>query len=234
LHVGTGHSGDQHLGELVGEVLALALAYQKDVIVVERRRLGDVLKEQKLGLSGLVEAATAARVGKLLLADVVLAGSVIETDGKLRYVVNVIEVDGGRVLGSVHVDGVREALDRSALELAGKVSPLAGVKLPETKPEELDDSPVGRLHLMRGISFFYANNPDEAIVYCLRAVQLDPRLQEARLWIARTYLRQGDKLHARAELTLLARNPAAQPLADQIRQLLAECGPEPATKQKDR
>ncbi len=83
-----------------------------------------------------------------------------------------------------------------------------------------------------GLSFYHANNPDQAIVYCLRAVQLDPRLLEARLWVARSYLRQGEKAHARTELNLLARNPAAKPLAAQIKQLRIECAAEPANKDK--
>lgn len=231
LHVRTRDAQDSQLGELLGEILAVALAEQKNVAVVERRKLNLVLQEQKLTLAGLVEPATAAKVGKLLLAEIVVAGSVIEMEeGKLRYVVHLIAVDGQRVVGSVQVDGTRKDFERSALELSAKLSALAGGKLPQVKPEELDDSPVGRLHLMRGIGFYHAGNHDQAIVSFLRAVQLDPRLQEARLWIARAYLRQGEKDHARTELQMLARNPTAQPLAEQIQQLLAECGPAPAGK----
>ena len=77
---------------------------------------------------------------------------------------------------------------------------------------------------MRGVSFYHANNDDQAITYCLRAVRLDPRLQEARLWIARAYLRQHDVAHARAELKLLQRNPdAARLWASQIEPLLTVC-----------
>ena len=223
LHVGTDKSEDKQLGEAIGEVLAIALADQKQMVVVERRKLAKLLEEQKLALSGLVDPATAARVGKLLTADVVVAGSIVELAGKLRAVVYVVAVDGQRVLGQVQVEGTRKEFDRAVWELSGKVAALAGVKLPEFKPEELDDSPVGRLHLMRGISFYYANNHDQAIVYCLRAVQLDPRLQEARLWIAKSYLAQGEKEHARAELKRLAQNPAAKHLAEEVQRLLSQC-----------
>lgn len=225
LHVAAPKAEDKNLGESIGEVLAIALADQKNMVVVERQKLADILQEQKLGLAGLTAPETAVKVGKLLAAEVVVAGSIVEAEGKLRYAVHVVAVDGQRVLGSVQVDGTRKDYDRVVLELSTKVAAAAGVKLPQVKPEDLDDSPVGRLHLMRGISFYYANNPDQAIVYCLRAVQLDPRLQEARLWIARAYLRQGEKDHARAELDMLVRNPAAKPLAGQIKQLLTECGP---------
>jgi tetratricopeptide (TPR) repeat protein len=159
----------------------------------------------------------------LLLAELVVAGSVVESAGKLRCTVYVIAVDGQRIVGSVQIDGTHDDLNHRFLELSTKVAALAGIQLPPIKPEQLDDSPVGRLHLMRGISLYYANNTDRAIVSFLRAVQFDPRLQEARLWIAKAYLRQGEKEHARIELERLARNPAASPLLEQVNLLLAEC-----------
>jgi TolB-like protein len=224
LHFATNSPDDRALGASITEVLAIALADHKSLAVVERRQLTSVLQEQKLAASGLVDPATAARVGKLLAADLVVSGSIVEADGKLRYAVQVIAVNGQTIVGSVTVDGTRKDLERSLLDLSSKVAALAGVKLPAIRPEDLDDSPVGRLHLMRGVSFYHANNDDQAIAYCLRAVRLDPRLQEARLWIARAYLRQHDVAHARAELKLLQRNPdAARQWAGQIEPLLAEC-----------
>lgn len=215
---------DRRLGESLGEVLAIALADQKNLVVVDRQKLAQVLDEQKLALSGLVEAATAAKVGKLLAAEIVVAGSLVEKDGKLRCAVYVFAVDGQHIVGSVQIDGQLKDFDRLAVDVSSKVAGIAGVKLLAPNAEELDDSPLGRLHLMRGVSFYYANNPDQAISNCLRAVRLDPRLQEARLWIARAYLRQGEKAHARAELKLLAQNPvAAKQHAGHIKQILEEC-----------
>ena len=200
---------DAGIGESVADVLAVALSGRKGMAVVERRRLTDVLAEHKLTLSGLVDPATAARVGALLTADLVVAGSVVkETEGdRLRFAVHVVAVDGRRVVGAVEVVGPAADLDRVAVDLAGKVANLAGVELPSLRPEDLDDSPDGRLHLMRGVGLYHAKNYDRAIASCLRAVHLDPRLVEARLWVARSYLALGEADHARAELALLVPEP---------------------------
>jgi len=223
LHVAASDPGLRRLGESLGEVLAVALADRKGMTVVDRGKLADVLAEQKLGLSALVDPGTAAGVGRLLGADVVVAGTIAEAGGKLRYAVHVVAVDGRRVLGAAEVDGTRDDPGRVALVLAARVAALAGADLSPTRPEDLDDSPVGRLHLMRGISSYYADDPDGAIASCLRAVQLDPRLQEARLWIARAYLARGEMAHARAELTRLAGNPAAQHLSGQVEAISKDC-----------
>ena len=54
-------------------------------------------------------------------------------------------------------------------------------------------------------------------------MQLDPRLQEARLWITRGYLALGEKGHARAELNVLANNALGKQHGAEIQQLLKEC-----------
>jgi tetratricopeptide (TPR) repeat protein len=210
------------LGEALGEILAIALADQKGMVVVERQKLRAVLDEQRLTLAGLADPATAARVGKLLHADVVVVGSLLDAGKKRHWVVRLVAVDGGRVLGSEEADAAPLDFTRAALDLSARVAAAAGVRLPAVRPEDVDDSPVGRLQLMRGVSFYYADNPDQAIVYCLRAVRLDPRLVEARLWIARAYLRLGEADHARAELKRLADDPAAAQYAGQVKELLAE------------
>jgi curli biogenesis system outer membrane secretion channel CsgG len=44
--------------------------------VIERRQIETILAEQNMGASGLVDPATAARVGKLLGAPAVIVGSI--------------------------------------------------------------------------------------------------------------------------------------------------------------
>lgn len=46
--------------------------------VVERSALNQILKEQKLGMSGVVDASNAVDIGKLLGADAVVLGAVTE------------------------------------------------------------------------------------------------------------------------------------------------------------
>ncbi|MBU1009911.1 MAG: hypothetical protein KKD74_07250 [Bacteroidetes bacterium] len=52
--------------------------------VIERSQIEQVLKEQRIGLSGLIDENTAAQVGKLLGLDVILIGDV-EYDVKNEY-----------------------------------------------------------------------------------------------------------------------------------------------------
>ncbi len=67
--------GDQ-LGEAAADELTTQLVKSGAFTVVERREIAAILEEQKAGMSGAIDAATAARVGKVLGVQYVLLGSI--------------------------------------------------------------------------------------------------------------------------------------------------------------
>ncbi|HBA60433.1 MAG TPA: hypothetical protein DCZ92_06380 [Elusimicrobia bacterium] len=67
---------------IVTERLTSEIASNPRMEVIERSRLDEVLKEQKLGARGVVDDATAKKIGNILGADAVVTGSVIDLDGK--------------------------------------------------------------------------------------------------------------------------------------------------------
>ncbi|MBN2707773.1 MAG: hypothetical protein JXR46_01900 [Calditrichaceae bacterium] len=72
-----GASGD--LGEIVLDKMITALFNEGRFKVIERSQLERVLAEQKLGASGLIDASTAAELGRGLGVDAIVLGSVAAT-----------------------------------------------------------------------------------------------------------------------------------------------------------
>jgi TolB-like protein len=101
------------------------------VRVVERARLKALLEEQKLGQSGKVDPATAARVGKLLGARFLVLGSFFDLKTALRIDARVVEVETGRIIKSVGATGAADDFWTLEQSLAQK---LAGA-LKEAMPE---------------------------------------------------------------------------------------------------
>jgi curli biogenesis system outer membrane secretion channel CsgG len=66
------------IGEGMAEMLANALFASNRFIVLERQTLGDVLQEQDLGASGRVKTETAARIGEIEGADLLIKGTITE------------------------------------------------------------------------------------------------------------------------------------------------------------
>jgi curli biogenesis system outer membrane secretion channel CsgG len=66
------------IGEGLTEMLTSELFKTGRFIMVERSALTDIVKEQELGQTGLVQKETAAKVGELLGAQLLIAGAVTE------------------------------------------------------------------------------------------------------------------------------------------------------------
>lgn len=70
------------IGEGLAEMLTTELMRTGRFIVVERQGLGDVVREQELGQSGLMRRETAAPTGQLMGAQVVVRGAITEFEAR--------------------------------------------------------------------------------------------------------------------------------------------------------
>jgi curli biogenesis system outer membrane secretion channel CsgG len=66
------------IGDGMAEMLANALFTSNRFIVLERQSLDDVIREQDLGASGRVKTETAARMGEIEGADLLIEGTITE------------------------------------------------------------------------------------------------------------------------------------------------------------
>jgi hypothetical protein len=86
-------------GTQLAALLTTKLSMQEDVITVERQELPKLLGEQELGGSGLVNPATAARIGQLTGARVLVSGRLFNAAGEINLVVKVMSAETSRVFG---------------------------------------------------------------------------------------------------------------------------------------
>lgn len=70
--------GSNEIGEGIAEMLANALFATKKFIVLERQAISDVLVEQEFGASGRVKLETAAPIGEIEGADILVMGTITE------------------------------------------------------------------------------------------------------------------------------------------------------------
>src|SRR3954470_761066 len=78
------------LGPKVAALVNTRLSMEPDIITVERAEIEKILGEQELGLSGTVTADTAAKVGQLTGAKVLVTGRVFKADKELLIVAKII------------------------------------------------------------------------------------------------------------------------------------------------
>lgn len=98
--------GKAHIGEAIREVVASDLKSLSGVRIVERGSLDKVLKEMRLQ-SNLkeVEDDTAAKLGKVVGASVMVIGAFQEESSLIRLTARFVRVETSEIIGSAKVDG---------------------------------------------------------------------------------------------------------------------------------
>ena len=70
--------GDWDIGKGISDMMVTQLVKDGTFSVIERKQIEKVISEQKLGASGLVDASTAAQIGKILGVKYVILGSITQ------------------------------------------------------------------------------------------------------------------------------------------------------------
>ncbi|MGA1863525.1 MAG: CsgG/HfaB family protein, partial [bacterium] len=90
-----------------------ALVKRNRFRVIEREKLDTILQEQKLSRTKLFDESTALRLGRLIAANSIVAGSIIETRTGIEIVARMIDTETSDILASEDVYG--EIKDINAL-----------------------------------------------------------------------------------------------------------------------
>ncbi|HXG45957.1 MAG TPA: CsgG/HfaB family protein [Gemmatimonadales bacterium] len=149
-------------------MLASELSNNPNVRLVDREQIQRLLEEQNLGKEGRVDAATAAKIGKLVGARYMIAGTFTDFYGRFRVDARIINVETSEIIKTVRSDPKlekREELFRSIQSLAEKL--MAETKLPPL-PVEVSQRVKAR------------NVPTEALTYYSRALLYQDRGDNAK------------------------------------------------------
>lgn len=116
------------LGPKIATLVSANLSAEPQIITVERAELEKVLSEQELGLSGTVSPETAAKVGHLTGAKVLVTGRVFKADKELVVVAKIIGTETSRVYGELVKGQTGTPITELASDLAKKVASTVSAK----------------------------------------------------------------------------------------------------------
>ncbi len=102
-------------------LLNAQLSAAPNVLLVERQELAKVMGEQELGLSGTVTPDSAAKIGALTGAKVLVTGRVFDAGEKIFLVAKIMSTETGRVYGETVTFNDLAAMEQAVGELVGKV-----------------------------------------------------------------------------------------------------------------
>jgi TolB-like protein len=134
-------------GDKKEDLSALSIGLQQRMIhelaanpvlrVVERTDIKKLLDEQDLGASGRVEAATAAKIGKLVGARYAVIGDFTDLFGEFTLGSRIVDVQTSEVLKSDQVSGEIKKMSELLRTLAARLP--SGVRLAEL-PRQVADA----------------------------------------------------------------------------------------------
>lgn len=168
----------------IQQMLLTELAQNPKLRVVDRSAIKEILSEQNLATSGRVDAATAARVGKLVGARYAVTGVFIDLNGDFRMDGRVVDVETGEVLKTEEVHAKRDQMYDLLVELADKIT--KGVNLPPLSVGQIEqrksrEIPTEAVTLYsRAQVYEDAGNSDKAVELYRMIAQKFPQMTEAK------------------------------------------------------
>ncbi|MDP2786041.1 MAG: CsgG/HfaB family protein, partial [Sulfurimicrobium sp.] len=181
--------------------------------LLERGRLKDVMAEQELGLSGAVDPATIARVGKLLGATHLLVGRCTVVGVRMRLDTRLLRADTAEVIVAAAIEGEKEAFFELEKDLVNRLIAAMGVKLlPKERAE------VAKVHTAdyeafrtfgRGLRLYDAKQVEPALAALRQATARDKDFRLAALTLDE-YQRILVQLRTQADDLLLAQGNLEQ------------------------
>jgi TolB-like protein len=121
-----GGAGINYLSNALPESVSASLSEIKEIRVVERRNLGDLLNEIALEQTGVINTQGVDRVGKMAKADVLILGSISGDPENINVTLKAVEVETGKVLDAKtvkgHISKIFDLSSQAARSMGARIS----------------------------------------------------------------------------------------------------------------
>ena len=113
---------NKDMGTIVAEWFITAMVREGRFDVVERRMLEKILSEQKLAMSGIIDATSATQIGKLLGVKVIISGSVMKFKEVTEINARIIDVESASIIAAENIKSAATAtLQDMVIEMSAKI-----------------------------------------------------------------------------------------------------------------
>ncbi|MBN2412840.1 hypothetical protein JXQ31_14215 [candidate division KSB1 bacterium] len=118
-----GNLGIEDAGTIVSEWMTTALGKTGAFEVYERLSLQKLIEEYELGVSGLMDDETVAKIGRMHGVEAIVTGSVLKFGTIISVTAKVIDVETAKIIDSADakvkdVDSIPAEIERMAVELS--------------------------------------------------------------------------------------------------------------------
>ncbi len=182
----------------IADMMITDLSRVRKLKVVERLRLQKLLEEMGLGMTGLVDEASAPRVGKLLGAGQFVSGSFLDlSDYRFRIDAGLVQTKD-QFFDSKTVEGKLLDLFKMEKDLVFEVIDGLGIPLSQQEREEIriipTDNILAFMAYCRGLDFEDKGMFGQAAGEYQKSLQLDPQFSKAKDNLKRTQIQSAGEM----------------------------------------
>ena len=168
----------------VGETLTVKLARVPSLVLVERMRMSEAMKELQLNDTAVVEPATAVKLGKMVGAQTVVVGAIQKSGSELRMTARFVDSESGTVSNTAQADGDMDHVFDVQDKLAASLLETLGVQTTPEIDKEVKANPTQDVAAYeaysKGVSSIQEGKYEDAENQLKQATEKDPGFQLAR------------------------------------------------------
>jgi TolB-like protein len=173
------------ISETLSDMLTTDIASTDKIRVVARVELKEILAEQKLGLTGLLDEDTQVEVGKLVGANILVYGSFTLSNGILRIDTKIFDIEKGTIKNANTIQGNMIELLSLEKKMALQTMKGLGLKLSSEDKFRLLQFQSESLSAIesnyKGVLELDDKNIESAEKYFKQAMEFDPYYKKAAL-----------------------------------------------------
>lgn len=178
------------------EMMITELSHVGSIHVVERQKLRTLLDELKLSQTGIASEKSSVHVGKMLGAQhLVFGGYMVTLDNKIRIDVRIVEVETGLTVKAGEVTGKTKQILSLIKKLSKKIIKDLNIRMTKEEKKSLEKSQQLDMEVVvlysRGVEFEDALEWEKAKECYVKALQIEPEFQQARMSLERLSEKEG-------------------------------------------
>ena len=177
------------VGKGLSTMIAGELRQSRDVKLLEREDINAVIEEQNFSLSGMVDEDSQIEIGRMLAADYIVMGKVIDMASVFLISARVVDIETGEVFWS---DNLMEKLDDydyiTAFIARGILSGLDAEVEPETLAkveQKTEKDPEALVAFSRGVDAYDRGDTETAREQLTTARAIDPENKTIQFYLSK-------------------------------------------------
>lgn len=130
------------VGAQTSDLLQVYMAENMKLSFVDRASINHAFSEMELGLSGTIDPATAAKIGHMVGAKVIVTGSVFTMGSEITFMAKIVGVETGQVFAEAVTQSLKEPKEEGIRKLAAKLTDTLSLRGKNllAKPTQEDDT----------------------------------------------------------------------------------------------